>query len=157
MEKSQKQRQKNRTVNSIILSQVITLGLAALLIGALFFIPWISDNYIRLSGYTKDLKNQVITLFYCSTIIGLVAVILLFKLLLKIKEDKVFDKLSVNLLRGLSYCCFAVALFFALFMFYDIYVWVVPLAAGFMGLILRVIKNVFEKAIEIKEENDYTV
>ena len=30
-------------------------------------------------------------------------------------------------------------------------------AALFIGLILRVIKNVFDKAIEIREENDLTV
>jgi len=29
--------------------------------------------------------------------------------------------------------------------------------AAFMGLILRVLKNVFEQAIEIKEENDLTI
>ena len=34
---------------------------------------------------------------------------------------------------------------------------VVVIAAAFFGLILRVIKNVFEQAIVIKEENDFTI
>jgi hypothetical protein len=29
--------------------------------------------------------------------------------------------------------------------------------AGFLGLILRVVKNVFEAAVELKAENDYTI
>jgi len=29
--------------------------------------------------------------------------------------------------------------------------------SGFMGLILRVVKNVFAEAIFIKEENDFTI
>ena len=33
----------------------------------------------------------------------------------------------------------------------------VSAAADFMGLILRVIKNVFQQAMALKEENDYTI
>ena len=33
----------------------------------------------------------------------------------------------------------------------------IMVAAAFMGLILRVVKNVIESAVLIKEENDYTV
>ena len=31
------------------------------------------------------------------------------------------------------------------------------IACAFMGLILRVVKNVFEQAVRIREENDFTI
>ena len=33
----------------------------------------------------------------------------------------------------------------------------VAIAAGFVGLIVRVIKNVFAEAIALKDENDFTI
>ena len=34
---------------------------------------------------------------------------------------------------------------------------IVALAAAFFGIILRVVKNVFEQAVALQEENDYTI
>ena len=41
--------------------------------------------------------------------------------------------------------------------FYYIAFWALCVAALFMALVLRVIKNVFAQAEKIKEENDYTI
>ena len=34
---------------------------------------------------------------------------------------------------------------------------IVSAAAAFVGLILRVVKNVFAEAVRLKDENDYTI
>ena len=59
--------------------------------------------------------------------------------------------------RLISYCCFAVSVIFIYFSFIRPFAWLVVIAAAFFGLILRVIKNIFEQAIVIKEENDFTI
>lgn len=97
---------------------------------------------------------------------GYIALALIDKLLGNIKKDIVFDTANTKILNYISVACIAAAVVGIVSTvvsitsdFYDyIYVYVV-LAAGefFMALVLQVIKQVFEKAIEIKEENELTI
>ena len=82
---------------------------------------------------------------------------LLVILLLRVKNELVFTSKSVLVVRAVSYCAFLIGiLFIALGYFFKI-AFVVSVAAVFLGLCLRVVKNVIEKACEIKDENDLTV
>ena len=60
-------------------------------------------------------------------------------------------------LRRCSWCCMAVAAICLVFTAALFYFLLVAAAAAFIGLILRVIKNVFQQALALKEENDYTI
>ena len=42
-------------------------------------------------------------------------------------------------------------------MYYGKSIFLVGLAAAFVGLIVRVVKNVIAQAVHLKEENDYTI
>ena len=64
---------------------------------------------------------------------------------------------NVTILRILSYCCIFVGIEYVVFGHKYISMLFFAFAALFIGLILRVIKNVFDKAIELREENDYTI
>lgn len=99
---------------------------------------------------------MIITL-YLAAAVALVIVTALDRLLSNIRQDKVFIPANVKILRLISYCCFAVSVIFIYFSFIRPFAWLVVIAAAFFGLILRVIKNVFEQAIVIKEENDFTI
>ena len=57
----------------------------------------------------------------------------------------------------MSWCCLAAGLIFLASSFYYPAFFAFCAAAVFMALILRVIKNVFAQAEEIKKENDYTI
>ena len=57
----------------------------------------------------------------------------------------------------MSWCCLAAGLIFLVSSFYYPAFFALCAAAVFMALILRVIKNVFAQAEEIKKENDYTI
>ena len=57
----------------------------------------------------------------------------------------------------ISWCCFAVAIIFALLGIAYLFSLIVTVAALFIALILRVLKNVFSIAVELKAENDYTI
>lgn len=99
---------------------------------------------------------------------GYTVLICLDKLLSNIKNDIIFDQTNIEKFKKISICCFYAAVIGiiagTIFIIIDSvnYIIAVPiiiLACGeaFMGLIVIVIKNVFDRAIEIKNENDLTI
>jgi len=66
-------------------------------------------------------------------------------------------KKTVKYLKILSYACLSVVPLSIPLCFFFLSGLPIPAAAGFMWLILRIIKNAFEYGTEIKNENDLTV
>ena len=69
----------------------------------------------------------------------------------------IFDDRNVSLLRLLSWCCVAASLITIVAGHFYLPFFIVGVAAGFFAVILRVIKNVFRAAIDIKTENELTI
>ena len=138
---------------SVMITSILVKAVFVLIIVCCIFAPFIVRIY----------DNRIFALFgmsvYLPTIITLylAAVIALDRLLSNIRQGKVFTSGNVKILRLISYCCFAVSVIFIYFSILRPFAWFVVIAAAFFGLILRVIKNVFEQAIVIKEENDFTI
>ena len=144
---------------SVMITSILVKALFVLIIVCCIFAPLIVrvyDNRIfALFGMSVYLPT-IITL-YLAAAAALVIVTALDRLLSNIRHDKVFTPANVKILRLISYCCFAVSVIFIYFSFIRPFAWLVVIAAAFFGLILRVIKNVFEQAIILKEENDFTI
>ncbi len=85
------------------------------------------------------------------------ASVCLHRLLRNLRRERVFEQENVTLLRAISWLCIAVGVVTLVSGFYYTSFFLVAAAAAFCGLIVRVVKNVFEQAIEIKTENDYTI
>ena len=91
---------------------------------------------------------------------GIAALIVLLRLLGDIRREKVFTVSNVNRLRLISYCGFAIMVSCIVgaviasprpvFVF-------LALVAGFLGLIMRVVKNVIDAARLLKEDADFTI
>lgn len=112
----------------------------------------------------SQIKNYVMYPFLCVVPAGYVALISLDKLLINVKKDIVFDVKNVKLLNIISWACFyagAIGLTsFILILINDfMFETMIVLSAGefFMWLVVRVVKHIVEKAIELKEENDLTI
>ena len=108
--------------------------------------------------------KYLIVPFYIVVPAGYAALICLDKLLSNIKKDLVFDMRNIKLLNLITCSClFAAAVgtvaFVVIAVIYKSIETVILLAMGeaFMALVCRVVRNVFKKAIEIKEENDLVV
>ena len=108
--------------------------------------------------------RYLIVPFYLVVPAGYAALVCLDKILRNIKQDIVFDKRNVKLLNQITWCClFAAAVgtvsFVVIAIFYKSIETVMLLAMGeaFMALVVRVIRDVLYKAIEIKEDNDLVV
>lgn len=108
--------------------------------------------------------RYLIVPFYLVVPAGYAALICLDKILSNLKKDKVFDYQNVRLLNLITWCCLyaagvGVVSFVVIAVQYKSIETVILLAFGeaFMALVVRVVRNVFKKAIEIKEENDLVV
>jgi hypothetical protein len=79
------------------------------------------------------------------------------RLLTNLRKGEVFIQKNVNLLRIISWACiFAAILLFVGGLASFVFI-ILGVAACFFGLVLRVVKNVFDAAVQIKTENDYTI
>lgn len=139
---------------SLVLVRIVFVIIIACCIFAPLIVRVYDNGIIALTGSSVYLP-MIITLYLAA--VALVIVTALDRLLSNIRHDKVFIPANVKILRLISYCCFAVSVIFIYFSFIRPFAWLVVIAAAFFGLILRVIKNVFEQAIVIKEENDFTI
>lgn len=142
---------------STTLSLVCTRIVLAAVIITLFFVPRIVD-YFTLVGTVRSAGRSVVILcvYVCLAIGGLILIIL-DRLLQNIRQEYIFISRNVSYLRGISWACFALCVPCLIITVYCGTFIFIFAAAGFMGLILRVVKNVIEDAVVIKEENDYTV
>ena len=146
----------NRKNISMLASIVVTVLLLVLVIVAVFLLPQILQVYSEMRGGI-DVTSLMVAL-YISSVPGIISIISLLKLLFNIRRNEIFVKMNVTLLQILSYCCLFVGIEYIAICFRRYIAMIfVGFAALFIGIILRVIKNVFDKAIEIREENDYTI
>ena len=76
----------------------------------------------------------------------------MFRLLRIVERGEVFTRRSIGLLNAVSLCCFAAALICLGFGLRFPVLLVVTVAAGFVGLIVRIVKNVFQQALAMKDE-----
>lgn len=111
-----------------------------------------------------EIKDFILIPFYFVVPAGYAALICLDKLLINIQKGVVFDEKNVKILRCISIACLYAGLvgivsFIAVMILNFMFETLLILAMGeiFMALVVRVVQNVFEKAIEIKEENDLTI
>lgn len=150
------------------LSTVLSLTLAVFFflccVVGLFFLPTLTEMLINLPdniGNRGEISQLGRTLSlvsaYCIVLDMMLADVLLFRLLLRVRRGEVFTDRSVSLIRGVSWCCLGLCVPFGFLGLYFQLSWIVCLMAVFLGLCLRVCKNAFEVATEIKQENDLTV
>lgn len=139
----------------------LSLGLvdlcALIALACAFAMPSIAAWYVTNFDRTPLMRRILVASFYCCLPFALIALGALHRLLRNLLRELLFIPQNVTLLRALSWCCFAVALVTLISGCFYLPFLLICAAAAFMGLILRVIKNVFCSAIEIKAENDMTI
>ena len=142
---------------SILLSQVcvavFALLLAALDIGCYWAVGW----FIGLRGMAWQTGAALMVTIYLCSVFAWLLLFQLWKLLGNMKKGFVFVEDNVKRLRVVSWCCVGAAViclvscaFYLPFLF-------VSIAAAFMALIVRIVKNVFQQANAMKSELDFTV
>ena len=141
---------------SILLSRICVIVFMVLLAAVAVLAPLI---ILRVFGYTG--MAGYFTYFLVTVYVGCVPaallLIFLFILLRRIDSGEVFIQKNVDSLRYISWCCFAGAAVSAVSLFYY-FPWVmVAVAAAFMGLIVRIVKNIFGRAVALQDDADHTI
>ena len=120
--------------------------------------PWLVKQLTTysFSARGKDTFLFMTTIYACAVPLGLILWDL-YHLVVRIGEEKIFTEENIKRLRHISWMCFLAAVICLLSAFYYIFFIILAACAAFMGLLIRVIKNTFVRAKELKEENDYTI
>lgn len=150
------------------LSTTLSLSLAIFFfvccVGSLFVLPTLTDTLLGLvdnigshDSITELGRTLSLICAYCIVLDMMLADSILFLLLLNVRKGEVFTSRTVSQIRGVSWCCLSLYIPFGILGLYFHLSWIVCFLAVFLGLCLRVCKNAFEEAIEIKEENDLTI
>jgi len=125
--------------------------------GVRVFVSYMTDFRGYDAAVIESLKRVFILCFYpCDAFAGVILFGLL-RLLYNIRNDKVFVLQNVNCLELVSWCCFAITLITLVGGIYYMPFWFVSAAAGFVGMLLRVLKNVLHAAVKISQENALTI
>ena len=94
---------------------------------------------------------------YLAVPAGWGAIIILYKILLNVDKGNVFEEENVKYLSILSWLCIYVGLLSGFASHKFVMFIIVSIAALFIGLIVRVVRNIIEEAILLKEDSDLTI
>lgn len=144
---------------SLLFSQILVKTCYIIVLACCIFAPALVRRYdeiVRLT-YGASVAAPLLITLYCCAPFAVCVLVCLDILLKNIGNGTPFIAKNVTLLRIISYCCFGVSLAFVYFAVLRPFAFTIVFAAAFFGLILRVVKNCFKKAVEIREENDATI
>jgi hypothetical protein len=143
---------------SILLSKICVILFLILLIAVAITAPWLTDRLIHVSrsDFTGT-KTFFLLTVYTGVVPAGVLLISLFGLLQRMTRGGVFIGKNVDSLRHISWCCFLGAAICLISAFYYFPWALVGVAAAFMGLIVRVVKNVFARAVSLQDDVDFTI
>lgn len=141
---------------SIILSQILIKICYVGIVVCAVLAPNLVGLYEKNVG-VEGLYTPLLVTLLCCVPPGIIALVCLDVLLWNIQKNRAFIMQNVKMLRAISYCCFCVAAIFVYFSILRPFAFVIVFASGFFGIILRVVKNCFQQAIAIREENDFTI
>ena len=142
---------------SITLSIVCISIFAAILLAADIFCYRLTAWFISLRGmHWQQGVGMMVTVYVCS-VFAWITLYELLRLLRALRRGEVFVDGNVRAMRVVSWCCAGVCIVCLVSVIWYLPFVFVAIAAGFMCLIVRIVKNVFQQAIAMKDELDLTI
>lgn len=159
---------QNKSVDILkVIIKICYILLAAVAFAMLFIttgtITWDGDSFKLIEEFQVRLLSFP---FYAVVPAGYAALVCIDKLLTNIKKDLVFEAETLKYLNIISYACVYASVVgivsVVISLISDVYDFIIvfsllSLGELFMAIVLQVIKQVFRKAIDIKEENELTI
>lgn len=144
---------------SIRISRWMVLAFAALLavldLSGPWFVAFVCKNVVLHTG--AQFSVPLLVCLYACSLPGYLVLYDLYRILKNLEASAVFVPDNVMRMRRVSWCCMAVSLICLVCSTVWVSLLVVTLAAALMGLIVRIVKNVFVRAIHMKDELDLTI
>jgi len=143
---------------SILLSQACVIVFMIMLVFTVASTPWLVRRLIGFSRVNLSGRYMYFLItIYVGSIPAATILYALFKLLKNIKQGMIFTHSNIAYLRKISWGCIIGGLVSLAASFYYVPWLFIAIAAGFMGLIVRIVKNIISEAVLLKEEVDYTI
>ncbi len=142
---------------SLLLTQIFTLVFAIFLLAVDIGAYWITNWFLlhRLH-HPYEALMMMITIYACS-VYGWIFLFQFWGLLVNIKRGDIFIPDNVDRLRNVAWSCAGTAVVCAVASAYYLPFLFAALGATIATMTLRVVKNLFERAIAMKSELDLTV
>lgn len=141
---------------SIILSRICVMVFMALLVFTAVLAPWLVERSIENTDIDGTITFFLITV-YTGCIPAALLLISLYTVLRRIGKGEVFISKNVESLRFISWYCFIGAVISFVSVLYYLPWIFVAVAAAFVGLIVRIVKNVFARAVSLQDDADFTI
>ena len=147
---------KSITLTRYVVVLAILASAAATVCGP-WLVAWLMrTHHLRAEG--PAVGAVLLVLGYLCAALAFWMLYNLYRFLQRLEQGQVFVPQTIQALRRISWCCVGAAvlclpvgvLLYLPFAFLGI-------AAGFMALLVRVLKNAFDQAVRMKDELDYTV
>ena len=143
---------------SLNLSKLCVILFMALLVLCAILAPRMVARLTQMSSMAHEAGRGVfLATIYAGCLPAAALLINLYVLLRRISAGDVFVNENTACLRHISWCCFAGAIIcFVSALYYT--PWAsIGISAAFVGLVVRVVKNVIAKAVSLQDEADYTI
>ena len=142
---------------SAFISLICTWIVIVLALAVAVFLPKLVEIYTCQGVFRTNEYIHILVWMYLLYIPAGIVLVSLIMLLGNIRKEEIFVKKNIPLFRALSWGCFLASLILLVLSQYTDFFTLNAVVVAFIGLILKVVKNVFEEAIILKDENDYTI
>ena len=143
---------------SLILSKICVFIFMGLLLACAILAPQFVNMLIWISSTAYSVgKALFLATIYIGCVPAAALLVCLYILLQRIGTGNVFVRENTACLRHISWCCYAGAVICAASALYYFPWLAISIAAAFMGLIVRVIKNVIARAVSLQDDADFTI
>ena len=136
------------------------VALAALTATFPWFFRWLYVDYHNLNGANAvtlaNVKTVTWAFYLCVPFAG-AALFCLISLMWELLRGRVFTRKNVRFLGAVTWCCLGVALVTGGFGWRYVPLFIITLAMGVVGVLVKVVENVMAAAVSLREENDLTI
>ena len=143
---------KSITLTRVVVATAI-LGSAIMTISG----PWLTRWMVTAHALPPRTGPVLLVLGYLCAVLAFGMLFSLYKFLRRIEAGAVFVPANVTALRRISWCCAGAAVVCLAAAYIYLPFAFLGVAAAFMALIVRVLKNAFAQAVHMKDELDYTI
>lgn len=153
-------KRKTSAIISLVICALCAVALVVMACTFPAFVNWFYTDIHGLAPGASDLqtiRGLLIPAFYICAPIAAAALYMLIAFLLNIIRERVFIKQNVMYLRLISWCCYAVAVVTFIPGVKYLPLLIISTAMVTVGTLLRVMKNMTQTAVELREENDLTI
>ena len=131
--------------------------IALVVVALIFFFPPLIDWFEEVRPLGERRITALIIGFYLCVPVVLYALWCIDRLVTNVLKKDIFVEQNVRYIRRLRWCCAGVSLICVPIAFFYMPLIFMVVIMAFLALVISLVKNVMAAAVEIREENEFTI